>query len=93
VTALSSVEAFRSELDAVVARARELARSGRPSMRRILAELETLQESTRAGAPPSSLRESLAFDLIAARELADADDPYCEQLSRLAAFARAWPAE
>jgi hypothetical protein len=92
LTALSSIEEFRSELDAAVSRAREVARGGRPSMRRVLTELETLQETTRAGAPPSGLRESIAFDVIAVRELEGEDDAYCEQLSRLAAFARAWPA-
>jgi hypothetical protein len=88
---LSSIAEFRAELERALARARELAGSGRPSMLRIQAELEDLDARTREPRPPPPPR-SYGFDVIAARELDGLDDAYADQLARLAAFVRDWPA-
>jgi hypothetical protein len=92
VTPLRSTEDFQRALEAALVHARQLAAGGRPSMVRIAAELDDLAARTRSGSPPPrAVLDAMAFDLIAARELEEVDDAYCEELSQLAAFARAWP--
>jgi hypothetical protein len=86
------MEDFQRALQGALVHARQLAAGGRPSMVRIAAELEELAARTRGGSPPPrAVLDSMAFDVIAARELEGLEDDYCEDLSQLAAFARAWP--
>ena len=93
MTTLRSIQEFHGALETALVRARALAAGGRPSMVRIAAELEDLAARTRDGAaPPQPVLDTMAFDVIAVRELEGIDDAHCERLSQLAAFARAWPA-
>jgi hypothetical protein len=92
VTRLRSTKDFQRALEKALIQARQLAAGGRPSMVRVAAELEDLAARTRSGLPPPrAALDSMAFDVIAARELEGLEDDYCEDLSQLAAFARAWP--
>lgn len=92
MTQLRTTADFQRALESALGHARALAAGRRPSMVRIAAELEDLAARTRSGAaPPPATVASMAFDVIAARELEGLDDAYCESLSQIAAFARAWP--
>jgi hypothetical protein len=83
---------FRDDLARAIERTRELRTAMAPDrgLDYILAQLEGIEARTRDGKPlPRELRERIAFDVVAARELDHLDD-YAELLSRLAAFARDW---